>query len=130
LWKGGGVTFGPRNTRNWSLKMNRSAFRKALFTILTDKLADKKIAFLDKIESVTKTKDLASKLKNLADKAGLGKKTVLIIGKHDAQLERSAKNLPNTTVLVATQLNAIDLMKNDVIVTREALEVMEKTYLK
>lgn len=130
LWKGGGVTFGPRSTRNWSVKMNRSAFRKALFTVLTDKLNDKKVAVLDKIESVKKTKDLASQISALAGKAGLEKKNVLILAKHDSELERYAKNLSNTTVLVANQLNIIDLLKNDVIVTKDALEVMEKTYLK
>jgi large subunit ribosomal protein L4 len=130
LWAGGGVTFGPRSNRNWSLKMNKSAFRKALFTVLTDKLNGKKIAVLDKIENVTKTKDLAAQLKALAGKAGLDKKYVLILAKHDASVERAAKNLANTTVLVANQLNIVDLMKHDIIVTREAVEVLEKTYLK
>jgi large subunit ribosomal protein L4 len=130
LWKGGGVTFGPRNTRNWSLKMNRSAFRKALFTVLTDKLNDKKVAVLDKIEAVTKTKDLAAQLKGFAGKTGLEKKNVLILAKHDTELERFARNLPDTKILVASQLNVIDLLKHDVIVTKDALEVIEKTYLK
>jgi large subunit ribosomal protein L4 len=134
LWKGGGITFGPRNTRNWAIKMNRSAFRKALFTVLTDKLNDKKVAVLDKIEAISKTKDLASQLKNLAGKAGFENqvkgKFVLILAKHDNQLERAAKNLPNTTVLVANQLNIVDLLKHDLIVTQAALEVIEKTYLK
>lgn len=130
LWKGGGVTFGPRSNRNWTLKMNKSAFRKAIATVFTDKLNDKKIAVLDKIENVTKTKDLAAQLKTLAGKAGLDKKYVLILAKHDAGVERAAKNLAHTTVLVANQLNIVDLMKHDIIVTREAVEVIEKTYLK
>lgn len=130
LWKGGGVTFGPRSTRNYSLKMNKPAFRKAIFTVLTDKLNGNKLAVIDKIENVTKTKDLAAQLKNLAAKAGLDKKFVLVVAKHDAQLERAARNLANTKVIVATQLNVVDLMKHDVIVTKDALQVMEKTYLK
>lgn len=130
LWRHGGITFGPRNTRNWSLKMNKSAFRKALFTVLTDKVNDKKVAVLDKIESVSKTKDFAAQIKNLASKSGLEKKFVLILPKHDSQIERAAKNLVNTKVLTANQLNVIDLLNHDVIVTKEALEVIEKTYLK
>ncbi len=130
LWKGGGVTFGPRNTRNWSIKMNKSAFRKALFTVLTDKLNDKKIAILDKIEGINKTKDLAVQLKAFAGKAGFGKNYLLVLGKHDSQVERAGRNLANTKILVATQLNIVDLMKHDVILTREAVEVMEKAYLK
>src|SRR5882724_4839777 len=38
LWRHGGITFGPRNARNWGIKLNDSAFRKALFTVLTDKV--------------------------------------------------------------------------------------------
>ncbi|HYC79541.1 MAG TPA: 50S ribosomal protein L4 [Candidatus Binatia bacterium] len=130
LWKGGGVTFGPRNARNWSLKMNKSAFRKAIFTVLTDKLNEKKVAILDKIEAVEKTKDLVNQINTLAGKAGLEKKFVLIVAKPDNKLTRVAKNLPNVTVLAANQLNVIDLLHHDVIVTKDALEVMEKIYLK
>lgn len=130
LWRHGGVTFGPRNLRNWSLKMNKSALRKALFTVLTDKANENKVAIVDKIEGITKTKDLAAQLKNFAGKTGLAKKYVLILPKHDEEIERAARNLAGTKVLVATQLNVVDLLNHDVIVTRDALEVMEKTYLK
>jgi large subunit ribosomal protein L4 len=97
---------------------------------LTDKLNEKKIAVLDKIENVTKTKDLAAKLTALAGKTGLDKKYVLVLAKHDEAIERAAKNLANTKVLVADQLNVVDLLKHDLIITKDALEVMEKTYLK
>jgi large subunit ribosomal protein L4 len=130
IWRHGGVTFGPRSNRNWTLKMNRPAFRKALFTVLTDKLNEKKVAVLDKIENVTKSKDLAAKLTAFAAKAGLDKKYVLILPKHDESVIRAARNLSNVTVLLANQLNIVDLMKHDVIVTQEALGVIEKTYLK
>jgi large subunit ribosomal protein L4 len=130
LWRGGGITFGPRNTRNWSLKMNKSAFRKALFTILTDKAAEKRLVVLDKMSEVTKTKDLAAQLKALAAKSGLEKKYVLVIAKHDKGIERAGANLANAKILVADQLNVIDLLAHDIIVTKDALEVIEKTYLK
>jgi len=130
LWRGGGITFGPRKTRNWSLKMNRGAFRKALFTILTDKAQEKHLAVIDQAPVATKTKDLAAQLKGFAAKAGLDGKYILVIARHDKALERAAKNLPHAKVLVATQLNAIDLLSHDIIMTKDALEVIEKTYLK
>jgi large subunit ribosomal protein L4 len=130
LWKGGGVTFGPRNTRNWSLKMNKSAFKKALFTVLTDKFVDNKLAILDKLENVSKTKDLAQQLKAFSGKAGLASKQVLILAATDVMIARAAKNLPNTKVLTANQLNIIDLLANDIILTKGALDIIEKTYLK
>jgi large subunit ribosomal protein L4 len=131
LWKGGGVTFGPTNQRNWTLKMNKSAFRKAIATILTDKLNENRVVVIDKIENVSKTKDLAAQLKALSGKSGLdGKKHVLVLAKHDSMIERAAQNLANVKVLVATQLNAVDLLAHDVILTKDAVEVIEKTYLK
>ena len=42
LWRHGGVTFGPRGNRNYSLKMNKKQSRKALYMVLSDKAADQK----------------------------------------------------------------------------------------
>lgn len=130
LWRHGGITFGPRNEVDWSLKMNRSAFRKALFTVLSDKIRDNKLVVLDKFETVGKTKELAGLLNRIADRAGLGKKFSLVIASPNKEVERAARNLSNAKVLVADRLNVMDLMKYDPMVTREALEVIEKTYLK
>lgn len=130
LWKGGGITFGPRNTRNYSVKMNQSAFRKALFTVLTDKFKDGKLAIIDAIESTAKTKEIASRLSGVAERAGLGKKYVLIIEKPDVEVLKAMRNLKNAKLLTATRLNVIDLLNYDLIMTKESLPVIEKTYLK
>src|SRR3989338_10491140 len=47
IWVGGGITFGPRNDRNFSLKMNRKARRKALAMVLTDKLISARLVAVD-----------------------------------------------------------------------------------
>lgn len=130
LWRHGGITFGPRNDRDWSLKMNRQVLRKALFTVLTDKLNDNKLILVDKIDEISKTKDLAVKLRGLAAKAGLGKKFLLILPEHNKGLERAARNLQNVKVTVATQLNVMDLLNYDVMAMTDALPIIEKTYLK
>lgn len=130
LWRHGGITFGPRNDRDYSLKMNRSEFRKALFTVLTDKVSGGKLVVVDKIESTAKTRDLVKLLAGFAGKTSLDKKRLLVLDKHDENLANAGRNIPNTKILVASQLNIMDLMKYDVIVTKEALAVIEKTYLK
>jgi large subunit ribosomal protein L4 len=130
LWRHGGITFGPRNETDWSVKFNRSAFRKALFTVLSDKIRDNKIAIVDKLETVSKTKELSGMLTRIADKAGLGKKFILILPTHNKEIERAAKNLKNAKVITANQLNVADLLQHNLITTKEALEVIEKTYLK
>lgn len=130
LWRHGGITFGPRSNRNWSLKMNRAAFRKALFTILTDKANDKKLVIIENFDKTAKTAELATRLNDLAAKTGLGKKYVLILDQHSTELERAARNLSYIKVIYANQLNVLDLLKYDMMILKEALPVIEKTYLK
>ena len=78
--------------------------------------------------AANKTKDLSRKLSAIADKAGLGKKYILILGAHNRELERAGKNLPNAKILAANQLNIFDLLKYDPIILKDALTVIEKTY--
>jgi large subunit ribosomal protein L4 len=130
LWRHGGITFGPRSNRNWSLKMNKGTFRKALFTILTDKLNDKKLVVIDSLEVVTKTKDMVTKLTNLASKAGLGKKLLVIVDKPNKDLVRALNNAEGIKSLQATHLNVLDLLHHDIIATKDAISVIEKVYLK
>lgn len=56
LWVGGGVTFGPRNSRNWHRKINSSARKTALNSILADRLADSNLLLSDNL-NVAKTKE-------------------------------------------------------------------------
>jgi large subunit ribosomal protein L4 len=130
LWRHGGVTFGPTSARNWSIKMNKPAFRKALFTVLTDKVNDKKLVIVDNLGSTTKSKDLSVRLANLASKAGLGKKYILVLATQNKNLERAGRNLVNVKVVYANQLNVMDLLKADAMILKDALSVIEKTYLK
>lgn len=130
LWRHGGVTFGPTSSRNWSLKMNKSAFRKALFTVLTDKVNEHKLVIVDNLDNTVKTKELAAKLVTLAAKAGLGSKYVLVLSKNNKELQRAAGNLPNVKILYANQLNILDLMAHDCLVLKDALPIIEQTYLK
>ena len=130
LWRHGGITFGPRSNRNWTLKMNRKAFRKALFTVLTDKVNEHKLVLVDNIDQTTKAKELSQRLNNLAGKIGFGKNYILVLPALNKDLARAARNLPNVKIIYANQLNVVDLLKHDVLVLKEALPVIEKTYLR
>jgi large subunit ribosomal protein L4 len=133
LWKGGGVTFGPRSNRNFSLKVNRRQFRQGLFMILSDKLAAKQIWILDslKLEKI-KTKELAAILKKLQDKPGIPAKGVnLLIAAPDKHLEYSARNLPKVDVLQVKDLSVRRLLgRPGLVILQAALPVLEKTYVK
>jgi len=66
IWKGGGVTFGPRNDRNFKMRINKKMKQGAMFMVLSDKLASNRLVVLDKF-SITdfKTKFFNQILTNL-----------------------------------------------------------------
>ena len=39
IWVGGGITFGPRNEKDYGRKVNKKMKTKALFTILSQKVS-------------------------------------------------------------------------------------------
>ena len=50
IWKGGGVTFGPRKDRNFKKKINKKMKQKAMMMVLSDRLSGGNLAVLDKLE--------------------------------------------------------------------------------
>ena len=129
LWRHGGVTFGPRNIKNYSVKLNRTVFKKALATVLTDKVNEKKFALIDAIESTGKAKDFASFIKPVLEKLGFGKRILLITEKPDLKLKRAVANMPYVKCTVAGNLNVVDLLASDILATKDALPIIEKNIL-
>jgi large subunit ribosomal protein L4 len=133
IWRHGGVAFGPRSDRNWNLKINKKAKTKALFMSLSDKAKDGKIVVIDaiKLEPV-KTKAFAKIMGTLADKVKhFGKRQLILLPKADTQMTRTSRNLPSVQSILATSLNIVDVMRADtLVVMKDSLSVIEKTYLK
>jgi large subunit ribosomal protein L4 len=76
IWKGGGVTHGPRNDRTYAVKINRSMRQKALLVTLSKKYKDGEVIFVDSI---------AMK----APKTATAKAMLVAIGKHFSGLNKS-----------------------------------------
>jgi large subunit ribosomal protein L4 len=133
IWRHGGVTFGPRSDRNWELKMNKKAKTKALFMSLSDKAKHNLLIIVEKIElPAAKTKEFSKMLegfkKSIKD---MGKKPLFLIPKKDDSLMRASRNLKAVTPRIASTVSVLDVMKADtVILLKDSLPVIEKTYLK
>lgn len=127
IWVGGGITFGPRNDRNFSMKMNKRARRTALAMVLSDKLAHGQLVAVDALTVEDgKTKSLAAALKKLPLK---GRKTLLITEPSNKAVARAAKNVRGVETLPANALNIIDLLRFDqVVLTVPALDVITLLY--
>lgn len=124
--KGGGVAFGPRNTRNSSQRMPKLQRRKALFCALSDKARDGSILALDKFEGQAKTKVFASLLKKLPIK----KDVLVVIPEKIKEVGLSTRNLQNVKTILANYINIQDLQKYDtVLFFKKALDKLEEVFL-
>ena len=112
---GGGVVFGP-TPRSYSFKTNRKERRLALRSALSAKLAEKAVVVVDSLElKSSKTKDAIKMLETLK----LNGK-VLFVSAHDAEmLYLATRNLGNTAVIMADELNVYDIVNADVVVFDE-----------
>jgi large subunit ribosomal protein L4 len=118
IWTGGGVTFGPRNDKDYSQKINKKMRVKALFTVLSRKVADEAVLIVDALAFDTmKTKDANATLATFAgikgfEKLGSKKPTtaLVILPEHNAVVEKSFANLSGVTILTVNDLNALNAM--------------------
>lgn len=66
IWKGGGVTFGPKKDRNFSKNINKKMRQKVMFIILSDKVKSESLVVLDGLKmGEYKTKAFDGMLKGL-----------------------------------------------------------------
>lgn len=128
VWPGGGIAFGPRGNRNFTLKIPKSAQRSALFSALSQKAASHEVIALDKFETKTPaTKAFASMVKKLPVKRSL----LVVMGEKDVGIEKSSKNIPNVKTVLVDYLNLHDLMKYTTVMFMEsALKKAETLFVK
>jgi large subunit ribosomal protein L4 len=118
IWTGGGVTFGPRNDKDYSQKINKKMRAKALFTILSRKFTDSAVLLVDGLAfDAIKTKDASTVLSSFAavkgfEKLGSKKPTtaLVVLPEHNETIEKSFANLPGVTLMTVNELNALIVM--------------------
>lgn len=118
--KKGWLAFGPRNSVNFTLSMNKKERRKALFCALSAKLANNQLVVVDKIElSEAKTKNMVA----VCNKLPYEKNMLLALPSKDQSVEVAAANLPYVKTILADYLNIKDILKyNTLVVLKDSLE--------
>ncbi len=129
LWKGGGVTFGPRNVRNFTKKVNKKVRQKALSMVLTDKVAHEKFIVVDSLKlPEVKTKMFVEFYEKLPVS---GKKTLVITDPSNVEIKRAIKNVPKVDTLGAGSLNVLEILGHDyILVAKDTIDILHKTYSK
>ncbi len=127
-WRGGGVIFGPDNTRNFVVKMPTQEKRMALFSILSAKAKETQIIALESFQTEKpKTKTLNQLLKKLP----IERNVLIVLPEKNKTLQLSAKNLSFAKAILVNYLNPHDLLTyRKILFLKEALEKLEKLFLK
>lgn len=126
IWRGGGTTFGPTPEKIYQIKIPKKIKKKALFMILSQKLRDEEIIFIDQIKIPgPKTKEIVEILKNLTKiKKGIDKKSVLLsLAERDQNILKAVKNVKKVALVGPQSLNPYILLKNKyIVIEKDAIE--------
>lgn len=125
LWRGGGVTFGPK-PKNYNQKINRKEWRLSLRLLLLNK--QKNITVIEISDSkFAKTKEILNYISKLGNNSL--EKIVIIVPQFEENLTRVTKNLKNIKLLQANCLNIKDiLITKHIFIDKRSLKIIEETY--
>jgi large subunit ribosomal protein L4 len=133
LWKGGGVTFGPRNDKDYKKIIPKGMKVAALFSLLSAKVAAGKVIFVDTIPELTgKTKEADEAMKGLTTIEGFktlcykkANNVYLSTKKGEDTTKRAFRNLPYMTLHNMEDLNPLDLANTRYLVIANPEETIE-----
>ncbi|MCX6746372.1 MAG: 50S ribosomal protein L4 [Candidatus Parcubacteria bacterium] len=128
LWKGGGITFGPRKEREFGKKINKKMKTKALFMTLTDKVKGDSLIVVEKMEMPKiKTKEIVKILKKLPIKKEA--RILISLPQKNENIFKSTRNLKKVKAILANSLNVVDILKADYFLTdKEGIKKIIETY--
>ena len=126
IWRGGGITFGPRNDRNYFKKMNAQARKTALLGALSDKADSGNIIVLDDFKNdKPKTKEMFKMLTALKIKFP----ALLVIPKTDKAIKKIGQNIKDVMINTADNLHLFDILKaKNIVIMKKAIEEIESKY--
>lgn len=133
IWKGGGVTHGPRADKDYSVKINRKMRAVALMSLLSRKFKDGEVIFVDKLSfAEPKTKEAKAALVAIAKGAGadtLATKrknaAVVAFAQKDTAAEKSFRNIGSLITEEVRNLNPVDLATKKYVIIESPVEAFE-----
>ena len=123
-WVGGG-RYGTPVPRDYSKKQNRKERQIAIKSALSEKVAAKELIVVENIKlSAPKTTEMIKLLETLkvADK-----KVLLVVKEFDDNLILASRNIENVVLILADEVNVLDVVGTDVmVITEDALKYVEE----
>jgi len=116
-FKGGGRVFGPQ-PRDYSFKLNKKVKDLARRSALTYKAQDNSISIVEDFNlDAPKTKQYLNLLKSLSFS---DKKTLLVLPELNKNVVLSGRNVKNTKIITASQINTYDVLHADQLILVES----------
>lgn len=136
IWRHGGITFGPRSTRDYSEKINRKMRIGALLAVLSRKAKDGHIILVDSLSfAAPKTKEALGALVALSKAAKaplLSKKgsnsALLALDSYNASTIKSFRNVKGVSTEEVRSMNPVAVMSHKYLII-EKPEAAFKTLL-
>ena len=123
-WVGGGK-YGTPVPRDYSKKQNRKERQLAIRSALSEKVVNDELIVLDNMTIETpKTKEMLQLLEtfNIKDK-----KVLLVVKEFDDNIILSSRNIGNLVLILADEINVLDIVGTDVMVaTEDAIKYIEE----
>jgi large subunit ribosomal protein L4 len=130
IWVGGGIAHGPRADKNFDRKINKKARIKALYTILSKKLKEGEILFVDSISlAKPKTAEAQGIISSLSGIKGYEKlvtkkvnTAIIAVEKKTDAVAKSFRNIGNVSLEEFRNVNPVSVLNHTflIIVNPEA----------
>ncbi|OGI91463.1 50S ribosomal protein L4 [Candidatus Nomurabacteria bacterium RIFCSPLOWO2_01_FULL_46_18] len=112
IWVGGGVTHGPLKEKNYKRKVSKKMRAQALFSVLSKKLKEGEIVFIDSLSlPAIKTKAAVEVINNLSSLFPRGKVLTALYERNE-KTEKSFRNLPKVEVSFVKNLNPVQVLNH------------------
>jgi large subunit ribosomal protein L4 len=122
LWRGGGITFGPK-PRSYGFRVPNKVVKLAMRSVLSSKTAEGALIIVDDFGlGEPSTKMAASILKDL----GIEGRATVVVNNEDTAAVKSFRNIEKVHVITASEANTYDLVNNTSLVfAQPAVEWLE-----
>ncbi len=124
-WTHGGIALGPK-PRDYYYTINKKERQLALKSALSDKVLTESLIVLDALTvEGYKTKTVVECLKALE----AGKKTLIVLASNEANVIKSAANIPGVKTAQVNTINTYDILNADtLIIVKDAVKTIEEVY--
>ena len=121
LWVGGGMAFATVD-RNYSKKINKKAYKKAMQSIFSVLTKEKRIIAIDAIKIDSPKTKLGIEVLNSLEIDN----ALILVSQLESNLDLSLRNIPHVTVIDVENVDPISLLSHEtIVIDQEALNKLE-----